>query len=85
MYTYIKMVNKYYQKINEKLRKWARERYKNLSEEEKEKRQKKAWERRKNLSEEGKERESVSIIMIEIKIFLKKKNKRKLSIWEIII
>ena len=31
------MVNKYYQKNKEKLRKEARERYKNLSEEEKEK------------------------------------------------
>ena len=34
------MANKYYQKNKEKLRKEARERYQNLSEEEKEKRQK---------------------------------------------
>ena len=34
------MVNKYYQKHKEKLRKEVRERYHNLSEEEKEKRQK---------------------------------------------
>ena len=34
---FIKMVNKYYQKIKEKLRKEARERYQNLSDEEKEK------------------------------------------------
>ena len=35
------MTNKYYQKQKEKLRKEARERYQNLSEEEKDKRQKK--------------------------------------------
>ena len=35
------MVIKYYQKHKEKIRKEARERYKNLSEEEKDKRQKK--------------------------------------------
>ena len=35
------MVNKYYQKHKKKLRKEARERYQNLSEEEKEKRGKK--------------------------------------------
>ena len=49
------MVNKYYQKNKEKLQKEARERYKNLSEEEK---------------------KSVSIIGIELIIFLKKKNKK---------
>ena len=39
LYTYIKMVNQYYQKKNkENLQKEARERYQNLSEEEKEKR-----------------------------------------------
>ena len=36
------MVNKYYQKHKEKLRKEARERYQNLSEEEKDKWQKKS-------------------------------------------
>ena len=40
-FAYIKMVNKYYQKHKERLRKEARERYQNLSEEEKDKRQKK--------------------------------------------
>ena len=35
------MTNKYYQKQKEKLRKETRERYQNLSEEEKDKRQKK--------------------------------------------
>ena len=35
------MTNKYYQKQKEKLRKEARERYQNLSEEKKDKRQKK--------------------------------------------
>ena len=47
------------------LRKEARERYQNLSEEEKEK--------------------SVSIIVIKLRIFLKKKNEKKLNILEIII
>ena len=56
LHTYIKMVNKYYQKKKEKLRKEARERYQNFSEEEKEKRRKKAWDRCKNLSEEEKEK-----------------------------
>ena len=36
------MVNKYYQKNKEKLRKETRERYQNLSQEEKEERRKKA-------------------------------------------
>ena len=38
------MVNKYYQKHKERLRKEVRERYQNLSEEEKDKRRKKAQE-----------------------------------------
>ena len=50
------MVNKYYQKNKEKLRKEARERYQNLCEEEKEKRQKKAQDRYQNLSEGEKEK-----------------------------
>ena len=41
LYTYIKIVNKYYQRSKEKLQKVAHERYQNLSEEEKEKKQKK--------------------------------------------
>ena len=45
----------------------------------KEKLQKEACERYQNLSEEEKEK-SVSIIVIKLIIFLKKKNKRKLSI-----
>ena len=73
------MVNKYYQKNKEKLRKEAQGRYQNLSEKEKEKRQKKAQGRYKNISEEEKEKR-VSIIVIEIRIFLKKRNKRKLNI-----
>ena len=75
------MVNKYYQKNKEKLRKEAQGRYQNLSEQEKEKekRQKKAQGRYKNISEEEKEKR-VSIIVIEIRIFLKKRNKRKLNI-----
>ena len=55
-YTYIEMVNKYYQKNKEKLQREARERYQYLCEEEKEKRQKKARDRCKNLSEEEKEK-----------------------------
>ena len=39
------MLNKYYQKHKERLQKKARERYQNLSEEEKDKRWKKARER----------------------------------------
>ena len=39
------MVSKYYQKYKERLRKEARERYPNLSEEEKDERRKKAGER----------------------------------------
>ena len=73
------MVNKYYQKSKEKLRKEAQGRYQNLSEKEKEKRRKKAQGRYKNISEEEKEKR-VSIIVIEIRIFLKKRNKRKLNI-----
>ena len=73
------MVNKYYQKNKEKLRKEAQGRYQNLFEKEKEKRRKKAQGRYKNISEEEKEKR-VSIIVIEIRIFLKKRNKRKLNI-----
>ena len=47
------MVIKYYQKHKEKIRKEARERYKNLSEEEKDKRQKKRYQ---NFTEEEKEK-----------------------------
>ena len=73
------MVNKYYQKNKEKLQKEAQGRYQNLSEKEKEKRRKKAQGKYKNISEEEKEKR-VSIIVIEIRIFLKKRNKRKLNI-----
>ena len=74
------MVNKYNQKHKEKLRKEAHERYQNLSKEEKDKRRKKAQDRYQNLSEEEKEKENISIIVNVIRIFLKKKKKRKLSI-----
>ena len=46
------MANKYYQKRKERLWKEARERYQNLSEEEKGKRRKKIWERYQHLSKE---------------------------------
>ena len=41
-FLYIKITNNYYQKHKERLRKEAREKYQNLSEEEKGKRQKEA-------------------------------------------
>ena len=50
------MINKYYEKHKEKLRKDARERYQNLSKEEKDKRRKKARERYQNFIEEEKEK-----------------------------
>ena len=55
-FLYIKITNNYYQKHKERLRKEAREKYQNLSEEEKGKRQKEAWERYQNLTEEEKEK-----------------------------
>ena len=78
MYRYIKMANKYHQKIKEKLCKEARERYQNLFQEEKEKTQKKTQDRYENLSEDEKEK-SISIIVIKIKIFLKKKKQKKVE------
>ena len=50
------MINKYYQKHKEKLRKKARERYQNLSEDEKGKKYQYAPKRYRNLSEEEKEK-----------------------------
>ena len=51
------MVNKYYQKHKEKLRKEARERYQSFSEKEKEKKtKKKVQDKYQNLSEEEKEK-----------------------------
>ena len=50
------MVNKYYQKHKEKLRKKAFERYQNLSEEEKHKSPQKARERYQNFTREEKEK-----------------------------
>ena len=65
------MVNKYYEKHNEKFQKEARERYQNLSEKEKEKRQKIFRDKYENLSVEEKEKK-LSIIVNVIRIFLKK-------------
>ena len=48
------MTISYYQKHKEELRKESRERYQNLSKEEREKRQKKTRDRYQNLSEEEK-------------------------------
>ena len=50
------MVNKYYQKHKERLRKEACERYQNLSEEESDQRQEEIWERYPNLFEEQKQK-----------------------------
>ena len=50
------MVNKYYQKHKEKLRKEAHTRCQNLSEEENDKRRKKARERYQNFTEEEKQK-----------------------------
>ena len=55
-FLYIKITNNYYQKHKERLRKEAREKYQNLSEEEKGKRQKEAQEGYQNLAEEEKEK-----------------------------
>ena len=52
------MSNRYYQKHEEKMRKEARERYQNLSEEEKNKRRKKARKRYENFTEEEKEKKA---------------------------
>ena len=49
------MVKKYYQKHKEQLRNEARERYQNLSEEEKKKKHRYHRERNKNISKEKKE------------------------------
>ena len=73
------MTINYYQK-KEKLRKEARERHQNLSEEEKEKRQKNAQGRYENLSEEENEKKIAIIIVNVIRIFLRNKSKSKLSI-----
>ena len=54
-FLYIKMVNNYYQKHEERLRKEAREKYQNLSEKENGKRQKMTRERCQNFTEEEKE------------------------------
>ena len=50
------MVNKYYQKHKERLRKEVRERYQNLSEEEKDKKRRKVRERYQNFTKEVKEK-----------------------------
>ena len=48
------MVDKHNQKYKERFQKEARERYQNLSEEEKDKRREMAWERHRNFDEEKK-------------------------------
>ena len=55
-FLHIKMVNKYYQKHKESLRKESRERYQNLAEEDKDKRRKKVRERYQNFPEEQKQK-----------------------------
>ena len=61
-------------KSPERLRKEARKRHQNLSEEEKDKRQKRSRERYQNFSEEEKGK-TVNIIVIDIELFLKIKNR----------
>ena len=51
------MVNKYYQKHEERLQKEVRERYQNLSEEQKDKKRRKVRERYQNFTKEVKEKE----------------------------
>ena len=79
------MSTRYYQKKKEILQKEARDRYLNLSEEEK--KQKQARERYQNSSGEEKEKkcQHYRIIVNVIKIFLNIKNKNQSSIEEIII
>ena len=55
------MVNKYYQKHKERLRKEVHERYQNLSEEEKDKKRRKVRERYQNFTKEIKKK-GISII-----------------------
>ena len=52
------MVNKFYQKCKQRLQKEARERYQNLSEEEKDKRPKKAREKYQKFTEQEKEKKT---------------------------
>ena len=52
LFLFIQRSNKYYQKNKEKLQKEARERYQNLSEDEKTKKRKKPRERCQNFTEE---------------------------------
>ena len=73
METYIKIVNKHYQKTKDKLQKEAQERYKNLSEEGKEKMQKKGPRQIYKSFGRRKTKKHVSIIEFQIKIFLKTK------------
>ena len=74
---FIKMVNKYHQNNKEKLRKETREMSQDLLEEENEKGQKKARQIEKSFWR--RKEKSVSIIVIEPRIFLKKKNKKKVE------
>ena len=73
------MVNKYYQKNKEKLQKEARERYQNLPGEEKKKGEKRL-ETDINIFLMKKKTKCISIIVVELRIFLKKKNKKRLNI-----
>ena len=78
------MANKYYVKHKEKLRKEAHGRYQNLSRDKKGKRSKMP-ETDIQIFLKDKKIKSVIIIVIKIRIFLRKKNKINLNIWEIII
>ena len=77
----MKMVNKYYKKKQRKASNGSKRKAPKSFKEEKEKRpkkyQKNAWDRYKNLSKKD---IIVNIIEMGIRIFVKKKNKRKLNI-----
>ena len=55
-FVYIEMVNNYYQKHKERVRKEVIERYQDLSEEEKDQIGRKSWEKYQNFTEEEKEK-----------------------------
>ena len=73
------MATNYYKKHKGNLLKETREKYQNVSEEEKDKMGKMARDGyQNNLSKEEKRNKSVNIIVNVIRIFLRNKNKRKL-------
>ena len=81
----MKMPTEYHQKNKESLLKKSCERFQHLSQKEKKnKKQKYGYERNKYLSE-GKEAKMVNIVVSDIEIFQKMKNKGLLSIGKVIL